>query len=179
MHGTLFLALDKSHAKTSLAARRAAYNYLGDEGFTPFTRFGGCADSYCVGGRASCTLAWMRLEREQPEAFRAFTSAYRPSRPLKERIATFRKVFPDYKGMVPVDRDEDAPEYSYPYDGLLMDKHLYEALKDGFAEVFDYGSEDDDKPCVLYRGEDDDWDWPEDTTKLIGRTWVVVFDYHF
>jgi hypothetical protein len=51
MHGTLYVGISRANAKSSLAARKLACEYLVEEGFIPVLEFAGHADYLSVGGR--------------------------------------------------------------------------------------------------------------------------------
>jgi hypothetical protein len=178
MHGTLFLGFDRENAKSSIAARRWACDYLEGEQFTPMGRFGGEADNYLVGGRCSGILQLLRLRHEQPKSFAKFWKKYPKA---DDPRALFRQLFPTYRGTIPIMR-EKILNYGYVDDAQIMDETLYDCLKEGFDEYFRYSWGLDEKPCVLYCGENSEdsfEEWPKSREAVVGKTWVVVIDYHY
>lgn len=178
MHGTLFIALPKILAKTSLAARRLTCDYLEEEGFAPLSRFAGCADHFSVGGRSSGLLRLIRLRQEQPGPFKRYWKALTDDSPHESSMASFKKLFPTYSGRVPLLR-ANVPYLGHPDDAMIFDEPLFESLKDGFDDVFTYSWGLDEKPCVLYNGGDEGEDWPEKKEDIVGKIWVVVVDYGY
>lgn len=178
MLGTLFLGFDKEIANSSLEARRWAVEYLDEEGFTPVRRFGGEADNYGVGGRSSGLLQLLRLRHEQPKPFAKLWKKY-PK--VEGPRALFRELFPTYRGTIPIMR-EKMLDYGYADDAQIIDETLYDCLKEGFEDYFRYSWSLDEKPCVLYCGENSEdgfEEWPKSREAVVGRTWVVVIDYHY
>lgn len=176
MHGTLFLGFEKATARSSMAARRWACDYLSEEGFTPMRRFGGAADYYGVGGRSSGILEILRLRHERIRTFEKFWKALPRS---KDPVALFKRSFPSYRGRIPVARDV-TPDYGYADDAQIIDETLYHCLKPGFANFLEYSCGIDEKLCVLYCGTSESGfeEWPKTKEAIIGRTWIVVIDYH-
>jgi hypothetical protein len=174
MHGTLLFGLPREVAKSGIAARRKACEYLNEEGFAPQTRFGGFADVFGVGWRSSGLLQLLRLRREQPKAFEEFWTEFRKDE-VEDGVFLFKRSFPQYRGRVPVMR-EDVPDDGFPDDAQLIDEALYECLNKHFKEVFEYSWGLDEEPCVLYH---DECGWPETKGEIVGRVWVVVIGYKF
>jgi len=181
MHGTLYIGISCQHAKSSLAARKLACEYLDEEGFTPIRDFGGKADYYQVGGRCSGFLSLLKLKDSEPKQFARFWRQFIKAGDSDQAKTVFQKWYPDYPGRIPVRRDDEGkvPHLGYPDDALVIDKSLFDQLREGFSTEFRYSWGLEEKLCALYRDWDEDYQWPENPEDVIGKIWVVVLDYHY
>lgn len=176
MHTVLYVCLPRVEARTSYEARRKVSHYLTAEAFDTPLRFSGRCDYFSVGGRYSGRLTLLRLRDEQPDVFRKMWKSVCSFDAIEEQSAAlFRKAFPAYSGMLPINRGCDK-RYGEPDDAQIMDKALFRQLKRGFSTSPDYSWEIDE-PNVICTEDDDDFNWPR-TIKEAAEFWVVVIDYH-
>lgn len=175
MHAVLYVCLPRFKVRTSLDARKKVCNYLEDQGFSQLIRFGGRCDYYGVGGRWSGRLSLLRLRHEQPKVFHRFWNRLDEMSSEEEADALFRKMFPGFRGKLPINRGSVGFE-GEPDDAQIMDKPLFEQLRSGFSSDVDYSYEIDE-PNVICTEDDEDFKWPN-TAKKATDFWVVLIDYH-
>jgi hypothetical protein len=173
MHAVLYVCLPRSQARSSLQARKQVCDYLTQEGFDTQLRWSGCCDYFGVGGRWSGRLSLLRLRHEQPKQFDRFWKPYTGGSTGEDAEALFRKLFPKYRGKLPINRGFEGE----PDDAQVMDEPLFQQLKKGFGTVVDY-SYKIDEPNVICTEDTDDFEWPK-TGEEAAKFWVVVIDYHF
>lgn len=180
MHGTLFIGISRRYAKTGLAARKLACEYLDEEGFTPIREFGGVADYFSVGGRWSGALSLLKLKDSDPKHFARFWRQFHKLDDSAHAKALFRKFYPKYLGRIPACRDAaKIPDLGFADDTMVIDKALFNQLRQGLASEFYYSWGLIEKPCALYRDWDEDRRWPEVPDEIIGKIWIVLIDYHY
>lgn len=175
MHAVLYVCLPRSQGRDSMDARKKVCDYLTEEGFDTLFRFSGRCDYFSVGGRWSGRLTLLRLRHEQPKVFDRFWRRLKTVEAAEEAEALFRKAFPDFQGMLPLNRDDTEFE-GQPDDAQIMDRPLFDQLRAGFGDDVDYSYEID-TPNVICTEDDEDFKWPK-TAKQAANFWVVVIDYH-
>ena len=175
MHFLLYVCLPAVEAKTSLQARRRACRYLKQEHFVSSGRFCGHCDYFSVGGRYSGMLTLLRLKHHYPREFQQFLKEYRVVQKPSAAVKLFKKRFPNFEGIRPVDRSE-VDFYGYQDDAQIMDEVLFAELKDGFDEYVK-SAVAFEKPNVIFT-DLDETEWPEEAESAVGQHWVVTVDYH-
>jgi hypothetical protein len=181
MDAILYVCLPRSEARSSLQARKKVCEYLTDEGFAPFLRFGGRCDYFTVGGHWSGLLPLLRLRSEHPKVIDRIWKEYLASSSSDEFAGLcrrFRETFPTYRGKLPICR-KCTEFYGYPDDAQIMDEPLFQQLKGGFdeMELVEEDSDEITKPNVIFIGILNEDEWPK-TPEEAAKFWVVVIHYH-
>lgn len=177
MHFRTYVLLPKAQADTSLDARQAVEKYLNDEAFAASNRFAGRCDYFSIGGRWSGSLTLLKLARQKPAQFRQFWKFWtKEARNRAQVLTRFKKLFPDFRGPIPVER-ERVGFFGLKDDAQLMDRTLFFALKRGFSEDVNH-SWDLHKPNVIATDYMVPEEWPANWKAAEGQDWVVVVDYH-
>jgi len=177
MHAIAYVCLPCSQARSSLQARKRVSDYLTQEGLDTLLRFSGRCEYFSVGGRWSGRLTLLRLRHEQPQVFERFWKRLRTIETGEEAEALFHKAFPDFRGKLPLNR-EDVEFEGEPDDAQIMDRPLFDQLQAGFGDDVDVDySYEIDLPNVICTEDDEDFKWPK-TARQAANFWVVVIDYH-
>ena len=181
MHYRFLVTFDRERAASSDEAREHVYDTLMDEGFGGEGRWGGgLADWFVIGGRWSGELSrhsWAQeitaemadLERvHHVQVWGAFYGEVQKQRIQRKLAADFQRLWdahaPDaYKG-IPIQRDT-YQHHGYADDAMLLTQELYDALLKEYE-----GQEESD-----YRA---DLEYAPVSPAMVGKTWLVVVDYH-
>jgi hypothetical protein len=177
MHFRFLVTFTSEAAKNSTEARRYAALTLDAQGFAGEY---GLADWFVVGGRWSGEFSrhtWAKLISAEMDALErehgvqvsgAFYGDEEKQREQRELAGRFQAIWNAaapcaFRG-IPIQRDT-YKAYGYEDDAMLLSQELYNALLQEYAGQ--HRSE--------YHG---DLDGEDVSPEMVGRTWLVVVDYH-
>jgi len=176
MHQLLYVLVPTDEASTSEEARNLAMGFLDAEGFcgdsTLFRR--PPADWFVIGGRYSGELTRLHLDRDKWRAYQRELNDWRGHGGSEGGKALFREIFPDFEGQLPIFRNDTYAPLGQEDDAQIVDEVLFRYLHG----LLQYPLDTADilgGPCVV------NLDDPYETVhaeNIIGKSWVVVVDFH-
>lgn len=182
MHCLLFVCIPKDVAESSREAREYFNGYLLENEFTAEGRFSLGIDWLVIGGRYSGKLTEAHMNQHKLKQFHEeFGKKYgwwyggngkgkivTEEQRRRQALALWRRYFPEFQGEIP-DWRNDYAELGYDDDAMIVDDVIFKRIVKGHVEETPTYEEGE----VIF--EDD----PDDSTKTVGKCWIVVVDYHF
>lgn len=172
MHERAFITFNKDEAETEYEARRHAFNFLLDNGFSDCKFFSrGISDGFCVGGRYSGAL--VLADTAGLSEFHEWYNKQKTSRDIHIKIekdlfyiAHFYKRFPNSDILPTLFLKRVLSDYGTEHDAMIVTRKIY----DMFLKNHE-GKEESD-------GEFWDLNFDNAEEDFIGTKWIVVIDYH-